>query len=149
MGWLDQLRGKTVAIDTAPLIYYFEDHAVFASLLHPFFCELQAGQVKGVTSVVSLIEVLVHPLRHGDERLASQYHDALLSHPHLATLPVNHAIAQLAAELRAEQNLKTPDAIQLATAMKANAHCLLTNDRNFGNAQGIEIITLRELAKSP
>lgn len=149
MGWLDQLQGKTVAIDTAPLIYYFEDHAVFAPLLHPFFSELEAGRLKAVTSVISLIEVLVHPLKHGDERLASQYHDALLSHPHLTTLPVNYSIAQLAAELRAEQNLKTPDALQLATALKANAHCLLTNDRDFGDTAGIEIVTLRELAKSP
>lgn len=147
MGWLEQLHGKVVAIDTAPFIYYFEDHADFAPLLHPFFQDLEAGRIRAITSVISLLEVLVHPLRQGDEKLASQYQDALLSHAYLTTASVNYAIAQAAAELRAEHNLKTPDAIQLATAINSNATAFLTNDRDFGDAPPIEIVTLRELLK--
>lgn len=147
MGWLEQLHGKVVAIDTAAFIYYFEDHADFAPLLHPLFQELEAGRIGAVTSVISLLEVLIHPLRQGDEKLASQYQDTLLSHPHLTTLAVNYVIAQAAAELRAERNLKTPDAIQLATAIISNASAFITNDRDFGDAPPIEIVTLRELLK--
>jgi hypothetical protein len=34
---LDDLRGKTVGLDTAPLIFYIEDHPTYADLLAPFF----------------------------------------------------------------------------------------------------------------
>lgn len=145
MGWLEQLHGKVVAIDTVPFIYYFEDHADFAPLLDPFFQKLEAGHIRAVTSVITLLEVLIHPLRKGDEKLASQYQDALLSHSHLATVPVSYAIAQAAAELRAERNLKTPDAIQLATGMSSNASVFLTNDRDYGNAPPVDVMTLRQL----
>lgn len=33
MGWVEDLRGKTVGLDTAPLIYYIEDHPTFNDIL--------------------------------------------------------------------------------------------------------------------
>jgi predicted nucleic acid-binding protein len=103
------------------------------------------GEIRVVTSVVTLLEVLVHPIRRGDEGLAQQYNDILLSSPHIMTVPVTPVTAQLAAELRAEQNLKTPDAIQLATAIKYGASAILTNDRDFGVAKSIEVLRVKEL----
>jgi predicted nucleic acid-binding protein len=92
-----------------------------------------------------LLEVLVHPLRHGDENLALQYNDILLSSPHIVTLPVTPVTAQTAAELRASTNLKTPDAIQLATAINHRAEVFVTNDRDYGNIASPRIVKLREL----
>ncbi len=43
MGWVEDLRGKTVGLDTAPLIYYIEDHPIYAELLAPFFAAVAAG----------------------------------------------------------------------------------------------------------
>lgn len=59
--------------------------------------------IRVVTSTVTLLEVLVHPIRHGDEALAHQYNDILLSSSNIATIPVTPTTAQTAAELRAEQ----------------------------------------------
>ncbi len=117
MGWVENLAGQIVGLDTAPLIYYFEDRAPHADILEPFFQSFDKGSLRVVTSMITLTEVLVHPLRNANEKLASEYHDVLLSHPHVMAVPVNSAIAQAAAELRAEWNLKTADAIQLATAL--------------------------------
>ena len=112
MGWVEELQGKTVALDTAPVIYFIEQHPSCVGVLRPFFQAVARGEITLVTSTVTLLEVLVHPLKHGNDKLAHQYNDILLSSPHIQTVPVTHAVAQVAAELRAMSNLKSPDAIQ-------------------------------------
>jgi predicted nucleic acid-binding protein len=116
--------------------------------VRPFFKSLALGNFQIVTSTVTLLEVLVHPLRRGDKALAHQYNDILLSSPNVSTLPVTYATAQEAAELRARHNLKMPDAIQLAVALSAGATSVLTNDRDFPRKSGIEILRLRNLTTS-
>jgi predicted nucleic acid-binding protein len=149
MGWVEDLRGKTVGLDTAPLIFYIEDHPTYADLLAPFFEAVKSGEIRVVTSTVTLLEVLVHPLQRGDESLAHQYNDILLSSPYISTVPVTPATAQTAAELRAKSNLKTPDAIHLATAINHHADAFLTGDRDFGAFASMRILKIRDLASGP
>ena len=147
MGWVEDLHGKTVGLDTAPLIFYIEEHAVYGEILYPFFEAVVEGNISVVTSTVTLLEVLVHPMRNNDDALAHKYNDILLSSPNIETVPVTPTTAQVAAELRAAGNLKTPDAIHLATAMTHNAVAFLTNDRDFGDVVGIEIVKVRDLVQ--
>ena len=142
MGWVEDLRGKTVGLDTAPLIFYIEDHPTYAELLAPFFEAVKSGQTRIVTSTVTLLEVLVHPLKRGVESLAHEYNDILLSSPHILTVPVTPATAQTAAELRAMSKLKTPDAIHLATTINHRADAFLTGDRDFGKFNLITILRI-------
>jgi len=146
MGWVENLHGKTIGLDTAPLIFYIEDHPLSANLLDPFFEAVKGGEIRVVTSILTLLEVLVHPLKHRDESLAHAYNDILLSSPYIFTVPVTPATAQTAAELRAASNLKSPDAIHLATAITHHADAFLTNDRDFGEFQGLTILKVRDLA---
>lgn len=145
MEWIANLRGKTVGLDTAPLIYFIEEHSGYASIVNPFFESAQRGELQLVTSTITLLEVLVHPLRHKNEALAQQYYDILLSSPYVAILPVTFATAQVAAELRAEHNLKTPDAIQVATALSHRADAFLTGDRDIHDIEGLALLKLHEL----
>lgn len=147
MGWVDQLRGKVVGVDTAPFIYFIEDHAQFADRLEPFFQAVDSGEIMIVSSVITLTEVLTQPLRLGDEGLAQTYEDFLFSSTGVTLLPVGESMAQLAAELRAVHRLKTPDAIQLATALSQQATAFLTNDRDYGTHQEIEILRLCDLVE--
>lgn len=149
MGWVDDLQGKVVGLDTSPLIFYIEEHAIYATLLDPFFEAVKEGQIQLVTSTVTLLEVLVHPLKNKDESLAHKYNDILLTSPNIETIPVTPAIAQVAAELRATNNLRTPDAILLATALNHNAEAFLTNDRDIGQIDSLKVIKVRDLAPPP
>jgi len=81
MGWLEKLEGTTVGLDTAPIIYYIEQHPLYIEVLRSFFLRVDAGSILAVTSTVTLLEVLVHPLRRGDEALAQKYNDILLRYP--------------------------------------------------------------------
>jgi len=146
MEWVDQLHGKTVAIDTSPFIFFIEQHARYIHELRSFFSAVDAGEIQLVTSTVTLLEVLVHPLRHKDTSLAQKYNDILLGSRNIATMPVTPLIALTAAQLRAEHNLNTPDAIQLATAIDRQAEVFLTNDRSFPKMQSITVMRLTDIA---
>ncbi len=116
MEWVAQLQGQIVGLDTAPLIYFIEQNLTYLKTVRAFFQSMSQGEFQVVTSTVTLTEVLVHPLRAGNIELTQQYRDILLDQENLTTFSVSPAIAQLAAQLRAVQNLRTPDAIQIATA---------------------------------
>lgn len=146
MGWLDELRGTLVALDSAPLIYYIEEYPAYLSIVDPFFDALNQSELAAVTSTVTLAEVLTHPLRRGDKPLAAKYRELLLSTDGLTTLPLTAAIAEEAAGLRASHGLRTPDAIQLATAVVANAAVFLTNDARLPLIATMPVLVLDKLA---
>lgn len=102
-----------------------------------------------MTSTITLTEVLVHPLRNGDAALAHRYLDILLHAPTLAIAPITADIAERAAYLRAAHNLRTPDALQVATALQAGASSFVTNDVRLRNVPGIRVIVLQDLLVGP
>ena len=128
MEWIEALRGTVVALDTAPLIYLIEENPAYLPFVRPFFEAVDQGGFQVVTSIVTLTEVLVHPMRHRDQELADKYRGILLYANHVATIPVSATIAETAAQLRATHALRIPDAIQLATATGSGATSFLTND---------------------
>jgi predicted nucleic acid-binding protein len=58
------------------------------------------------------------------------------------------AISDHAAQLRATHALRTPDALQIATALQAEATYFLTNDIRLPKIQGIEILMLDHLSRT-
>ncbi|MBI4611703.1 MAG: hypothetical protein HY726_22170 [Candidatus Rokubacteria bacterium] len=63
MGLIEDLAPGPVGLDTPVFIYYIEEHPRFIPLLDPLFEAIDAGQIEGVTSGVSLKETLVVPYR--------------------------------------------------------------------------------------
>jgi hypothetical protein len=70
MGWIEELRGKIVGMDTAPLICFIEENPAYVEVVDPFFEAIERNEFSVVTSIVTLLEVLVHPIRAGDSKLA-------------------------------------------------------------------------------
>ncbi len=145
MGWLTQLNRQKVGLDTAPLIYYLEGHPTYSPLVKPFFQAFDKGKFSLVTSPITLVETTVHPLRQGLTALASRYEEILTHTKGLEVLDLSLPIAHLAAQLRANYNLRTPDAIQLATAIHGQATFFLTNDVDLTRVREIKVLTLNEL----
>ena len=142
MEWIAGLEGQTVGVDTAPLIYFIEEHPAYLEMVLTFFKAVEKGKIAAVTSTVTMLEVLVHPLRHNDEVLAAEYRDILL-YSQLTTYDITPPIAELSAQLRSQHTLlRTPDAIQIATAVHAGATHFITNDIRLPTIPHLEIITL-------
>ena len=141
MEWINDLQGKTVGLDTAPLIYFIEENPAYIEAVRLFFEAMDKGNFTVVTSTVTLLEVLVHPLRSNNKGLAAEYRDILLN-SRLITLEVSNAIAEQAARLRAVHNIRTPDAIQLSAALNAGATHFFTNDIRLPEIPSIQILSL-------
>ena len=146
MEWITDLMGKTVGLDTAPLIYFIEEHPAYLDTVLTFFKAVEGGHITVATSTVTLLEVLVHPLRNNNNKLATEYRGILLKSK-LVTYDISVQIAESAAQLRACHNIRTPDSIQIATAIQAGATHFLTNDIKLPSIPSLKILVLENLVK--
>jgi predicted nucleic acid-binding protein len=147
LGLVEQIRGQRVCIDTAPIIYFIEKHPKYINLLHPLFIEIDAGNIEAITSTVTLLEVLVLPLRTNNEILAEKYREILLYSEGLTTFEIFHEVSELAANLRAKYNIKTPDALQISTGITYRANLFLTNDPSLKKVSDIKVLVLDDFCE--
>jgi predicted nucleic acid-binding protein len=147
MGLIQKLTNKKVFLDTAPLIYYIEENNQYSPLLDKLFLANSKGKFLFQTSVITLLEVLVHPMRHNENHLVEQYQNILCNSPTINIFELNIEIAKRAAVFRAKYGLKTPDSIQVTTAIYASAEFFLTNDIRLKAVKEIETLVLDELIK--
>jgi predicted nucleic acid-binding protein len=133
-----------VYVDTAPVIYSVEKHADYWTLLHPLWAASKAGQIQIVSSELILLETLVGPYKRGDAALANDY-EQLLTATEVRLEPITVAILKSAARLRADLNLKTPDAIHAATALATGCAQLITNDDDLRRVPGLPVVLLKDV----
>jgi len=136
-----------VGLDTSIFIYHLEDHPRYAPATEIVFQSLEEGNNKGITSFLTLMEILVKPKSEGRLEVARDYEYYLTTFPNLTLFPFALEIVRKASDLRAGTRMKTPDAIQLATAIHHGATGFLTNDRIFEKFKGLEIALLDKVMK--
>ncbi len=136
---------STLAFDTAPIIYFVEANPTYDRLVTAVFQRVESGEITGVTSVISLCEVLVHPIRNQNLSLKQSYRDIFQNSPNFFTQLINSTIAERAAELRAKYNLRTPDALQIAAALENACDAFLCNDKNLKRVTELKILILDEI----
>lgn len=130
-----------IAIDSAPLIYWLEEHPRWGGAYAGLLEGIAEGRWRGQISTVTLAEVVTGPLAQGREQLAERY-AAILSDPaNLALVSLTPAIAMGAARLRARYRLRLPDAIQLATALHGGAVALVSHDNDFAGCSDLPVLT--------
>lgn len=136
---------KKIALDTNLFIYVFEQHPEFGEKAKAILDNIERGFVDAVASTVSLTEILVKPIREGNLTLEKHY-KLLFSHfPNLTILPIDNVVAERAAYLRGKYNIKTPDALILATALVAKADVFITNDQRLEIVEEIKCISFDKM----
>ncbi|MEH1931119.1 MAG: PIN domain-containing protein [Nostoc sp.] len=100
-----------------------------------------------ISSELILMEVLVVPLRNGNNSLVADYEELLLS-SQVQLIPISQSILRQAANLRAISNLKTPDAIHATTGLSVTSNQFITNDKGFHNVPGLPVVILSEVLAS-
>ncbi len=106
---------------------------------------IQRNSVQVTCSVMTLTEILPMPIKSGDINLIKEYRSILLYSREFYVLPISQMIAETAAQLRAIYNLKTPDALHIATAIESKCDAFLTNDIGLKRISAIQILVLDEL----
>ena len=134
----------TVYIDTQVLIYTVERHPSFSPVLATLWQAAQDRRLHVATSDLTLMEVLVSPLRRGDSALQQRY-ESVLFNPDTRLVPITQSVLRRAAGLRASTpTLRTPDAIHAASAIDAGCTLFLTNDVDFRRVMGLPVTILRD-----
>lgn len=141
------LKGKIIGLDTMVFIYHFEENQVYSSLTFSIFESLEKGNFNGITSILTLLEILVKPKKENNSLLTERYKLLLETFPNLQVKTLNENIADIASSLRAKYNLNTPDAIQIATSLEDKADIFITNDANLKKVSEIKVLLLSEMLK--
>jgi predicted nucleic acid-binding protein len=125
----DELNpGAAIALDSDALIYYVEENPRYLPIVEPVMEALRAGQISAHVSMIVLLEVLVKPFRDGQPEVSEQYRRALLRNQSITLHPVNEAIAERAAAIRAAHRIEVAVSIVAATALLTDSEFLLTNN---------------------
>lgn len=138
-----------LGLDTAPIIYFVEAHPHYDALVTEIFQRIAHGKLAGVTSTLTLTEVLIHPLRQARVDLQAQYRDLLTTSANFYLISIDPAIAERAADLRARYNLRTPDALQITAALAAGCQAFLTNDQTLKRVIELPVVILDDLISLP
>jgi predicted nucleic acid-binding protein len=126
----------TVFLDASALIYWLEG----SSSLRASVSRLIFAPRSGVAmSRLSWLECRVKPLRVADTGLLAKY-DAFFARPDLIWIDLSAEVVELAAAIRAECGLKTPDALQAACCLQLGAdHRFVTGDKAFERVAGLNV----------
>ena len=135
---------QRLSVETAPLIYYVENHPGFADKVDAVFAYVEALLIEVNASTITLTEVLMKPLQLGDQVLIDTYHE-LLGTDLIRLIAVTSEVAEKAADLRARYNLRTPDALHIASAIESGCDAFLTNDLALKRVTELRVLILDDL----
>ena len=141
------LKGKVIGLDTMVFIYHFEENRVYSPLTFSIFESLEKGNFNGITSILTLLEILVKPKKENNLLLTERYKLLFETFPNLQVKPLNENVADIASTLRANYNINTPDAIQVATSLETQADIFITNDKTLKKISEIKVLLLSEMLK--
>ena len=136
---------RRIALDTSVFIYQLEANPRYVGLTDPIFSWLERPSHAAVTSTIATSELLVQPYRDFGEQRAAEFYALLATYPNLEWIAPNLEIADIAARIRAAHRMRTPDAVQAATAVHGQVTGLVTNDPVFTRVEAFETLLLEHL----
>ncbi|MDA3956130.1 PIN domain-containing protein [Oceanispirochaeta sp.] len=131
-----------VFIDTAPLIYLIEGSTEFADRVEVQLSQWINADMILTSSTLTLLELLVIPHKQKNNRLVQKYRALMQDLLSVPMVELNQTIAVSAAEIRGTYGFKTPDSIQLATALHSGSDIFYTNDLRLSKFKEITILTV-------
>jgi predicted nucleic acid-binding protein len=138
-------RHRRVGLDTGPFIYHVENHPTCGPAADRLFRTIASGPGTGITSTITMTEVLGLPYRSGRPDTADNTFATLVQMGNIEWQSPSLGIAERAARARARYNLRTLDAIQLATALAGESTGFVTNDKDFRRVTDLEVLVLDDL----
>ena len=138
-------RHQRIALDTSVFIYQLEANVRYLPFTDRIFSWLERPDSRAVTSTITMTELLVQPYHDSDQQRVDEFYGLMSTYPNLEWIAPHLEIADLAARFRAFHRLRTPDALQAATAAHAGATGLVTNDPVFRRVDTFETLVLDQL----
>ena len=146
---------NSVYLDTNVFIDAFESTGTRSDQTWTVFQAISGSRLRGVTSELTLAELLPMPLSKRQSDLVAFYTAMLGETGPLRVVPVTRSILVETARLRSERfSLKLPDAVHLATALDQQCAVFLSGDHRIGVPDPLRAVELgpdclRNIMRSP
>jgi predicted nucleic acid-binding protein len=127
--------------DSVILIYWLDQVGPFHLRAQTRLGALQAAGDRVAVSDLTRLECRVGPLKRKDP-LALTAFDNFFARLDVQLVHLTPAVFDRAAQMRADLNFKTPDALHLSAAIEAGCHLFLTNDARLSRCTDIPIDVL-------
>ena len=127
--------------DASALIYIIEGEEPFATRIRK---ELAAAakrhpELGAAVSRLSWLECRVGPMKSNNNVTLAAF-DAFFARSDLAWVELTKDVVELAAAIRVQTGLKTPDALQAASCLQLGGeHIFLTGDGTFRRVAGLNV----------
>lgn len=138
-----------VGLDTAVFIYHFEANPTYLSLTRELLSGIEVGARKGLTSTITLMEIIVKPYTLGRTDVARKYEAMLVNFPNLDIVDLDRDVIRQAARLRAAYRVRPPNALQVGACLHEGAEAFVTNDKSLVRMQDrLKVIVLDDFVNS-
>ena len=131
--------------DASALIYLIEGAEPFAAKVRKELATAarKYPDLEAAVSRLSWLECRVGPMKDNDMSTLAAF-DAFFTRPDLVWVELTRDVVELAAAIRVETGLKTPDALQAASCLQLGGeHLFLTGDSAFRRIAGLNVKVLR------
>lgn len=139
------LRHRRILVDTSTIVYFLNSVSRYEAPLKSFFSLAEQGKTEVVVSLITEVELLVGPMKKGDEESAGVVKLFLSKFPNLEVVAVSRDIGYRAARLRVRTGLRLPDAIILATGIVSGCGAAVGNDRSWARVEELPFLCLDDL----
>lgn len=130
-----------VYLDTNVFIAAYESPGVRSDHAFWILTAIEQGDIQGVTSELTLAELIPGPAQDDDSELVEAYKQLLNDGPNMEVRPVTRETLIQSALLRVGRpGLKLPDAVHCATALRADCIAMITDDRRMPKDVGLRIV---------
>lgn len=132
--------GRRIALDTNMFVYALEDKGKLGDEARKLLQEIKAKKFIACTSVITIHEVLTGVYKKGMAEKVQDYVLAITGDGLIKVVEFTQQIALSSAQIRAKYGLKTPDAIQIASAISVEASTFFTGDKRIPRKIGKLIV---------
>jgi len=137
-------KNKNIGLDSNIFIYHLDSHEKYSPLTEIIFTHIERGKNKGFTSSLSYLETAVPSMRFKKLIEVANIKSFFLNFPHLQFFAPDLEILDKVLYFRSFYNLKSIDAVQIATALEKNCNLFITNDKKIPALKEIKILYLED-----
>lgn len=143
MTWEETLNNvDRVFLDTAPVIYFLEQHPIYHPIMSAFFKLQKEKRILIVTSPITLSECLIHPIKQNMDDLVAKYRQLMMRGEQTIFEVIDAEAGEHAAHVRASLNISLIDSLQIGVAVSSGCQLFLTNDKQLLRVTSIKTILL-------
>ena len=131
---------EKVYLDSNIFVYASTSKESVGIKAREFLAKIKEGTVEGITSVLSLDEVMWTLNKLAGKKTAHEIVSSLFSFPNLTLVDATKGILASALQIYLQEEIHPRDAIHLATMRFKNTDKIATNDSDFDRIRNIKRI---------